>query len=260
MRLTSIALLAAATAAFAPAEEWNRSYKVNAPPELRIRTNDASVEVRAGAAGRIDIHVVSTGWTLTGPTGVRIADRQAGDRVELEVQLPSHNWSIGARSVRIEVTAPAETRADVHTGDGRIYVDGLKGGLRLDTGDGSIDAARVDGSLDATTGDGRIVARGRFDTLRVRTGDGSVDVEALPGSKVASPWRIETGDGSVTFRAAEDLAANLEAHTGDGRISSDFRVEVSGSVRRNELRGRMNGGGLPLTVHTGDGSIRLVRY
>jgi DUF4097 and DUF4098 domain-containing protein YvlB len=260
MTLTRIALLAAATAAFASAEEWTKSFQIAERPELRIDTNDASVEVRRGAASRIDIRVVSTGWTLHGRDSVRIVDRQVGDRVELEVKLPSLNWHIGSRSMRIEVTAPARLTADVRTGDGRIYVDGITGALRLNTGDGSIDADRVEGSLDATTGDGRIVARGRFDVVRVRTGDGSVDVEARTGSKVTAPWRLETGDGSIRLAAPSDLAADFDVHTGDGSISSDLKLAVSGVVKGHDLRGRMNGGGLPVTVRTGDGSIRLARY
>lgn len=260
MTLTRIALLAAATAAFCPAEEWTRSFEVGERPELRIETNDASVEIRRGAASRIDIRVVSTGWTLHGPDRVRITDRHAGARVDLEVMLPHLHWNIGSRSVRIEVNAPARLNADVRTGDGRIYVDGIAGVLRLNTGDGSIDAQRVDGSLDAVTGDGRIVARGRFDVVRVRTGDGSVDVEAQSGSKVTSPWRLSTGDGSVRLAAPSSLAADFDVHTGDGSIMSDLDLAVSGTVKGRSLRGRLNGGGLPVTVRTDDGSIRLVKH
>jgi len=138
-------------------------------------------------------------------------------------------------------------------------VDGLKGDFRLATGDGSITAERVDGSLNANTGDGHIVARGRFDALRVRTGDGAVEVEARSGSKVTAPWSIETGDGRVDLRIPSDLVADLDVHTGDGDIASDLKVETSGPASKTTLRGRLNGGGLPLTVRTGDGAIHLGR-
>jgi hypothetical protein len=34
-------------------------------------------------------------------------------------------------------------------------------------------------------------------------------------------------------------------------------VSTSGHVRENEVRGKINGGGSLLTIHTGDGSIHL---
>jgi hypothetical protein len=35
-------------------------------------------------------------------------------------------------------------------------------------------------------------------------------------------------------------------------------VPVDGAVTKSEVRGKINGGGRPLTIHTGDGSIHLV--
>jgi hypothetical protein len=34
-------------------------------------------------------------------------------------------------------------------------------------------------------------------------------------------------------------------------------VTTSGKIRQNEVRGKMNGGGNLLVIHTGDGSIHL---
>lgn len=159
----------------------------------------------------------------------------------------------------MEVLVPRETTAQIHTGDGRISVEGLKGDTRLSTGDGGITAEGLDGSLDAKTGDGRIGVRGRFDLLNLRTSDGSIEAEVRPGSKVVAGWRIQTGDGSVRLRLPPDLAADLDAQTGDGHISSDLPMTVNGSRSESSLRGKLNGGGLTLTVRTGDGSIRLDR-
>ena len=98
---------------------------------------------------------------------------------------------------------------------------------------------------------------GRFDALNVKTGDGSVDTRVLPGSKMASSWTIRTGDGSVDMVLPADFQANIDATTGDGHISLGIPVTVEGTFSRSQIRGRMNGGGQALTIHTGDGSIRL---
>jgi len=255
---TRMLLLVLAAASLATAAEWTKKFTVTGQPELRVDSNDASVEVRAGGAGAVEIRVITEGWRI-GSDEVRVTDRQVANRVELEVRIPSGHWGPGHRSARVEVTAPRQTAAEIHTGDGRILVEGLKCDARLVTGDGSITAEALDGSLDARTGDGRIAVRGRFDLLNLRTDDGSIEAEVQPGSKLASGWRIQTGDGSVRLRLPTDLAADLDVSTGDGQISFELPVTVSGSRSESSLRGKLNGGGPPLTVRTGDGSIRLDR-
>jgi hypothetical protein len=101
--------------------------------------------------------------------------------------------------------------------------------------------------------------RGRLDSLNLRSGDGSIDAEVLPGSNVASSWRVESGDGSVTIRLPRDFAADLDLHTGDGSISVNlpFTTTTAGGHSDHDLRARLNAGGAPFHIRTGDGSIRL---
>jgi hypothetical protein len=55
----------------------------------------------------------------------------------------------------------------------------------------------------------------------------------------------------------ENLAADVDLHTGDGHIDLDMPVTAAGKIRQGEVRGKLNGGGNLLVIHTGDGSIRL---
>ena len=54
-----------------------------------------------------------------------------------------------------------------------------------------------------------------------------------------------------------DFSADLDAHTGDGRIDLDFAVTMSGSLSSGTIRGKLGGGGQPLTIRSGDGSIYI---
>jgi len=115
----------------------------------------------------------------------------------------------------------------------------------------------LDGKVEADSGDGHIRLVGRFEALNVKTGDGSVDTRVLPGSKMATSWTLRTGDGSVDIALPPDFQADINATTGDGHISLGIPVTVEGTFSKSEIRGKMNGGGQTLTIHTGDGSIRL---
>jgi DUF4097 and DUF4098 domain-containing protein YvlB len=152
---------------------------------------------------------------------------------------------------------PVSGRLNLSTGDGNITADGVQGEIRLHTGDGSIRATGLSGRLAADTGDGSMNVRGRFDVLDLRTGDGSIEAAAEAGSKVEAAWSLRSGDGSITVRLPEGLGAEIDAHTGDGGISLDKAVTVTGTIKENTLRGTLGPGGLPVKIQTGDGSIRL---
>jgi DUF4097 and DUF4098 domain-containing protein YvlB len=254
-------LLVIAIAWPAIADDWSRTYPMAGTPELRVRADDASVTVQPWDRKEIEARLTTSGWKIS-DSEVRVIEKHSGNSLDLEVRVPRMHWTFGDlnhRWVKLELRVPSELRSDIHTGDGHILIGRIKGDTVLSTGDGKIEAEGLDGKLAAKTGDGRIRVRGRFDSLDVRTGDGSVEVDVSPGSRMASAWHVNTGDGHVTLRLPPNFAADIDAHTGDGGITADLPVTVSGTQRKSELRGHLNGGGQPLVVRTNDGHIRLER-
>ena len=246
----------------ARADDWSKTYTLTGKPDLRVETSDANIHVSTWDQNTIEAKVTTTRYKI-GDGGIRIEEHQSGDVVEIEVRFPhSHgvtiNWGdFNNHRVEINIQMPREGRMDLHTGDGKIEIGNFKGEMQLRSGDGSQEIDGVDGKLRATTGDGHIRANGRFDELELKTGDGRVDARAAAGSALASGWRLESGDGTVTLEVPENLAADVDLHTGDGHIDLDMPVTTAGKIRENEVRGKLNGGGNLLVIHTGDGSIRL---
>jgi len=260
MRNLAVAVFAAALifTVAARADDWSKTYTVQHAPQLRVDTSDASIRLDTWDQNKIEAHVSTSRWKI-GDDGVKIIEHQAGDAVEIEVRLPhrSFTFDIGQHRVEIEIHMPREGKVNLRTGDGRISVSRLKGDIELNTGDGHLEVEDVDGSLRAHTGDGAIHASGRFDALDVSTGDGHVTLQVKPGSQVQRSWEVRTSDGSVNLAIPAELAADLELHTGDGHIDVNLPVTVEGKLDRQDLRGKLNGGGNRFSVHTGDGSITL---
>lgn len=238
------------------ADDWAKKYKVTGKAEVRVETSDGNVNVRTSDNNAIDARVATTGWSI-GPEGVKVIERQTGNRLELEVHLPHFNWNFGNRSVRIDLTVPHESDLDIRTSDGNVSAEGVKGELRLSTSDGNIRATSLEGTLNASTSDGNVTADGRFDRLSLKSGDGRIDAKVNPGSKMAEDWYVRSGDGDVTMRLPSNFAADLSLHTGDGHIQLGFPLTVTGAMRESDIHGKLNGGGQTLSVHTGDGSIHL---
>jgi DUF4097 and DUF4098 domain-containing protein YvlB len=245
----------------ARADEWSKTYTITGKPDLRVDTSDADIHVSTWDQNTIEAKVTTTRYKI-GDDGIRIVEHQTGDVVEIDVRYPHRSVTIGwgnsgGHRVDINIHMPRQGRVDLHTGDGKIELGNFKGEMLLRSGDGSQEIDGVDGKLRALTGDGHIRANGRFDELDLKTGDGRVDARATAGSALATGWRLETGDGTVTLEVPENLAADVDLHTGDGHIDLEMPVTTTGKIRENEVRGKMNGGGNLLVIHTGDGSIHL---
>lgn len=246
----------------ARADDWSKTYTLTGKPDLRVDTSDANIRVSTWDQNTIEARVTTTRYKIGGD-GIRIEEHQAGDMVEIDVRYPhSHGVTIewgnhGSHRVDIDIHMPREGRVDLRTGDGKIELGNFKGEMQLRSGDGSQEIDAVDGKLRAMTGDGHIRANGRFDELDLKTGDGRVDARAAAGSALATGWRLESGDGTVTLEVPGNFAADVDLHTGDGHIDLDMPITTEGKIREGEVRGKLNGGGNLLVIHTGDGSIRL---
>ena len=96
----------------------------------------------------------------------------------------------------------------------------------------------------------------------MHTGDGTVTLVASSGSAATGDWTIATGDGSVTLELPDAFNADLDAHTGDGRIAVEELDYLRGerSNGKNRLRGQLGSGGRSLRIRTGDGSITLRKH
>ena len=294
----AVALAASFGATQVRAEEITKSYTVAGRAKVHVETNDGSVRITSGDSKQVEFRVEYQGYELgrnlnvdarqdgdkvelvariTGHWGINFGWGHNYRKLHIEVRMPqqgdlqvhtgdgaveasglSGNLTIDTRDGAVKASGLSGT-VDLHTGDGSIAVDTLKGDIRLRTGDGGIEARQLDGKVEADSGDGHIRLTGRFEALNVKTGDGSVNTQVLPGSKMASSWTLRTGDGSVDISLPADFQANIDATTGDGHISLGVPVTVEGTFSRSEVRGKMNGGGQTLTIHTGDGSIRLTK-
>jgi DUF4097 and DUF4098 domain-containing protein YvlB len=247
-------------ASLAHADEWSKTYAITGKPDLRVETSDANIHVDTWDQKTIEARVTSEHYKIGGH-GLRIEERQSGDSVELEIHFPTevHIFTFNMRGYRVdvEIHMPREGRVNLRTGDGSIRLANFKGEMDLQTSDGHQDIDSVDGTLRARAGDGRITATGRFDVLELGTGDGRIEARALTGSTMTSSWNVHTGDGSVTLELPGNFAADVDLHTGDGHITADIPVAVEGRLGEKDIRGKINGGGPLLRIHTGDGSIRL---
>jgi DUF4097 and DUF4098 domain-containing protein YvlB len=260
-----------------------RTFDVSGTPEVHLITFDGSIQIQSWDRDAVRIEIEKRGPTQEAIKTIEVVAEQNGSRLQVEARRPSGGdtfFGIGmhtSASARIIATVPRKAnivarsgdgtirlqrvagRCELRTGDGSVRGSEITGDVIVHTGDGSATLQDIEGSVDLSTGDGGVSASGRLSGVRIETSDGSVTVRADDGSAMAEDWAISTGDGSVVVYLPKPFDADLDAHTGDGSVSSDLGVTttVSGKTDRHTLRGRMGEGGRTLRIRTGDGSIRL---
>ena len=279
--LAGLAIFSSLTAlAQDPDHSWSRTYPVTGKPTLTLETSDAGVEFHpCGDCHEIRIHIELVGRKLS---DYRLEEGQTGDEVHFLFKEQPHMgvhivWH--REQTRVTVESPAQLTLEAKTSDGNVSLSGLQGDLSLTTGDGNVTLDHVsgnlriksgdgqvkithaDGAIDARTSDGNLSVDGLFHALELHTSDGTLDVSLREGTKLAGASTIQSSDGSVTIRVPQNFAADFNVHTSDGHVDCALPLTLdhyqSGGEESHQLRGKLNGGGMPLTIHTSDGNVKI---
>jgi hypothetical protein len=237
---------------------FTRTLLVSGPVDLEVTAGSGSIEVRRGAAGRIEV----SARVRAGSWGFNRGGLSNEERVRrIEADPPIEQTAARVRIGRIEdeelqrnvsisytLTVPADTslvsttgsgshriegvggRIEVTSGSGSIRIRDAGGDVKVAAGSGSIVAASVGGSFAATTGSGSITGEDVRGGIVVKAGSGSINVSSTgPGDVDAS-----SGSGSIALTGIE---GGLRASTGSGALrvqgqqTSDWRLTTaSGGV------------------------------
>jgi hypothetical protein len=265
-----------------------RRFTVGKDLELSLTTFDGAIEVRSWDRSEVLVEIERRAASTAEAEALEVTSSQEGNRLSIAAPNSPRNRSdgvvrIGASlspSVSLRVTGPATLmlearsgdgpltardltgRITLRTADGPINTDRLTGTVVIDTGDGPVVARDTRGTLDLNTGDGAIDVSGRLETLRARTGDGPVRVDVQDGSVMKGEWAVESGDGAMTVRLPGAFNAEVDAFSGDGRITIDGIGNATSSDdddRPAQIRTRLGSGGATLRLRTGDGPITVNR-
>ena len=264
-----------------------KRFAVNGAPDLRLTTFDGAIEVRGTDSSEVLVEIEKRGPTREAVDELRVEATQEGRRIDVEVKRPSRESTVFGMNVstsaKLIVSVPKHSAVLARTGDGAIRIEGVegklelrsgdgsirvsdvKGELVLNTGDGSINVDHAEGRLTLETGDGGVNVEGNLSVVRMHTGDGSIVYRADSATRMEGDWDISTGDGSVSIYLPAGFNADLDAHTGDGRIRNELGIADRNVERdrdqderdRRTLRGKIGEGGKRLRVQTGDGGITL---
>lgn len=221
-----------------------RNLKVTGAVELEVRTGSEDLVVRAGDAGSVAVTCVVK------PQNDSDDENDELDKTAqfLESHLPLHQEGnhisiepLGERemlrhaNIIYELTVPSDTNVTYKTGAGDLSVEGIRGSVDFTSGSGDMRLKSVQGSIHA------------------HTSSGDVSLEDMGKGEI----EVETQSGDVAVQLAAQTGYDLIAHTSSGDFSIGPDLALEAGDTKNEVRGKIRGGGTPLRLRTSSGDIRV---
>ena len=142
-------------------------------------------------------------------------------------------------------------KLELKTSVGSLDLSNLKGTIDAETSGGSINGNSIAGELEAATSGGSIRLKDIRSSLKTSTSGGNINVEITQLGKYV---KIENtaGDVSITLPKTKGLDLDLSGRMGDTSFEN-----FDGKMDENGVKGKLNGGGIPITIDANSGRIKM---
>ena len=248
------------------------TFTVGASPTLVVDGYNGRIAVNPGPDNTIRVQA-----TLRNPSRVDYQVSQDGDTVKVMARRRGKASLFGflgnSGGVNIVVTTPRKTDVDLNTGNGRIDLNGVEGSSTLHTSNGGIVMDSVKGDLDASTSNSRIELSQMEGSAVLRTSNGRIVLDNVKGD-----FNAETSNGSIAFKGEMIQGGNnqlrtsnggvsvklegtpsltINASTSNGRVTSKLPVLTDSAGDRHRLVGTIGDGEAELLVQSSNGSVTI---
>lgn len=130
--------------------------------------------------------------------------------------------------------------------------------VSVETHNGGISIADVNGRLDFRALNGGVVLRRVGGTVRGSTTNGGLVVDLTGDRWDGDSLDVSTTNGGVVMAVPENYSANIQTGTVNGRIDVDFPVTVQGNITK-QLSFNLGQGGASVRAVTTNGGVRIQR-
>jgi hypothetical protein len=137
------------------------------------------------------------------------------------------------------------------TSGGSLKLSDLKGDINATTSGGSVDGDHIEGALVTHTSGGNIELEDLNCSVETSTSGGNIDVQI---TTLKGFVKISNSGGNVDLSLPNKA---MDLNLAGGRIKTDKLNNFSGSIEEEKLKGKLNGGGVPVTVDAGSGRVTL---
>lgn len=220
----------------------NISFKLYVPTNVStdLGTSGGSISMR-NLSGRQNFSTSGGSLRLDRLSG-QIKGRTSGGSIEVSNTKDNVDLSTSGGSIKAENCSGI---VNLSTSGGSIKLENLSGTLKANTSGGPIRGDKIRGELTAHTSGGSIDLYSLECSVNASTSGGSMDIEVL---KLQEYVTVHNSGGSVNLRLPANKGLDLKLR--GNRIHFENMQNFSGNKEDNKVDGKINGGGVPISVQT----------
>ena len=168
------------------------------------------------------------------------------------------------RQIRIETSGAKifasgpETRRDLQWSVSYEVFVPRRADLSIETHNGGIAIADVNGKIDFTALNGGVVLRRVGGAVRGSTTNGGLVIELAGDRWDGDSLDVSTTNGGVIMSVPENYSANLQTGTVNGSVNVDFPITVQGRINK-QIALNLGSGGATVKAMTTNGGVHLKR-
>lgn len=273
------------------------SFTMNGAGNLDVQTSGGHITVEGSSSNtvRVEMYVRKNGRNLL-PEDIDLEDwnidiSQSSSSIQAAAKRTSNRnrgwFGNNNLSISFVVYTPREMSSKLKTSGGQIETRGLEGNQKIATSGGHLELTSLKGTIEARTSGGHINLSDIQGDLEARTSGGHIDVHTSEGN-----IQLKTSGGHIDLA---EVSGTIEAKTSGGSITADFTsigqfadlktsggnvnisvpqklgldlnlrgsyvstrlANFSGEVDRDEVIGKLNGGGPKISARTSGGTVSL---
>ncbi len=138
------------------------------------------------------------------------------------------------------------------TSGGSLRLKNLSGTIKAGTSGGNVNAEKISGELITHTSGGSIMLKELSCSLETSTSGGSIDIAIKELGKYI---KIHNSGGNIDLELPKNKGIDLDLSA--SRIKANELNNFSGRKEDDEIKGKLNNGGIPVNVRTSSGTIHL---
>lgn len=210
---------------------------------------------------------LSISFKVYAPEKVSTRLNTSGGSISLSNLEGIHDFATSGGSLSLN-----QVRGDVkgRTSGGSIRASASRGKIDLSTSGGSIDLQSLSGTIQARTSGGSVKATGISGELRAHTSGGSIRLSDLTCSvdagtsggqmdvsiaKVGEFVKLGNSGGNINVEILDHKGLNLEIK--GNKVTSTALKNFNGERKEDRIEGKLNGGGVPVTINSGSGRVNF---
>jgi DUF4097 and DUF4098 domain-containing protein YvlB len=227
----------------------NFSYKIYVPKNVSVDLTTSGGNINLTDISGHLVFSTSGGNLNLEKIGGYIKGTTSGGNINLEEAKDTMNLETSGGNIH---ATKSNGKMKLITSGGSLTLSNLTGDIEATTSGGNVNGSDISGDLEAHTSGGNIMLNSLSCNLATSTSGGNIHIEL---KELRQFVKATNSGGYIDVIIPANKGADLDL-SGD-KIKMDETENFKGSIKSDEITGKLSGGGTTIKVNAGGGKVYL---